>query len=53
MSAEQCAAMIVPAMAARRRMLITSRRGKLGRVLKVLAPGLIDRIAAKAIANRR
>jgi hypothetical protein len=44
---------MVPAMAARRRMLITSRRGKLGRIFKILAPGLIDRIAAKAIADRR
>jgi short-subunit dehydrogenase len=53
MTAEECAAMIVPAMAARRRMLITSRRGKLGRIFKILAPGLIDRIAAGAIADRR
>jgi short-subunit dehydrogenase len=53
MTAEQCAALMVPAMAARRRMLITSRRGKLGRIFKILAPGLIDRIAAKAIADRR
>ncbi|MFU8895225.1 MAG: SDR family oxidoreductase [Gammaproteobacteria bacterium] len=53
MTAEQCAALMVPAMAARRRMLITSRRGKLGRLLKVFAPGVIDRIAAKAIADRK
>jgi short-subunit dehydrogenase len=53
MTADQCAALMVPAMAARRRMLITSRRGKLGRVLKIVAPGLIDRIAARAIARRR
>jgi short-subunit dehydrogenase len=53
MTAGQCAALIVPAMAARRRMLITSQRGKLGRLLKIVAPGLIDRIAARAIATRR
>ena len=53
MTAGQCAALMVPAMAARRRMLITSRRGKLGRFLKVFAPGVIDRIAAKAIADRK
>ena len=52
MTAEQCAALMIPAMAARKRLLITSRRGKLGRFLKVFAPGLIDRIAAKAIAER-
>jgi short-subunit dehydrogenase len=53
MTASQCAALIVPAMAARRRMLITSRRGRLGRFVRVFAPGLIDRIAAKAIAERK
>jgi short-subunit dehydrogenase len=53
MTAEECAALMVRAMAARRRMLITSRRGKLGRFLKFFAPGLIDRIAARAIAQRK
>jgi NAD(P)-dependent dehydrogenase (short-subunit alcohol dehydrogenase family) len=53
MTAEQCAALMVPAMAARKRMLITSKRGKLGRFLKVFAPGVIDRIASKAIAERK
>jgi NAD(P)-dependent dehydrogenase (short-subunit alcohol dehydrogenase family) len=53
MTAEQCAALMIPAMAARKRLLITSRRGKLGRIFKVFTPGLIDRIAAKAIADRK
>jgi len=53
MTSEECAALMVPAMAARRRMLITSTRGKLGRFLKIFAPGIIDRIAAKAIAERK
>jgi NAD(P)-dependent dehydrogenase (short-subunit alcohol dehydrogenase family) len=53
MTAEQCAALMVKAMAARRRMLITSTRGKFGRFLKFFAPGVIDRIAAKAIAERK
>lgn len=53
MTAAECAALMVRAMAARRRMLITSTRGKLGRFLKIFAPGVIDRIAAKAIAERR
>lgn len=53
MTAAECAQLMVPAMAARRRMLITSARGKLGRVLKIFAPGLIDRIAARAIAQRK
>lgn len=53
MTAEQCAALMIPAMAARRRMLITSPRGRFGRALKLFAPGLVDRIAAKAIAERK
>ena len=53
MTAAQCAELMIPAMAQRKRMLITSRRGKLGRLMKIFAPGLIDRIAAKAIADRK
>jgi short-subunit dehydrogenase len=51
MSSEQCAAMIYRAMAARKRLLITSLRGKLGRFVRILAPSLIDRIALKAVAG--
>ena len=53
MTADECAALMVTAMAARRRLLITSTRGKLGRLLKIFAPGVIDRIAARAIAERK
>ena len=53
MTADECAALMVGAMAARRRLLITSTRGKLGRFLKIFAPGVIDGIAAKAIAERK
>lgn len=53
MTADRCAELIVEAMAKRKRLLITSRRGRLGRWFKILAPGLIDRIAAKAIAEKR
>jgi len=53
MSAEQCARLIVPAIEQRRRLLIMSRRGRLGRWLKLLAPRLVDRIAAAAIRDRR
>jgi len=49
MSAEQCAAMIVRAMRKRQRLLITSLRGRLGRWVRLLAPGLIDAIARTAI----
>jgi len=52
MTAEACAQLIVGAMEKRQRLLITSRRGKLGRWLKLFAPGLIDRIAKKAIERK-
>jgi short-subunit dehydrogenase len=52
MTAEKCARLIVPAIELRRRLLITSLRGRLGRWLKLLAPSLIDRIAARAIRER-
>ncbi len=53
MTADQCAALIVEAIERRKRLLITSRRGKIARVLQVIAPGLIDRIAAKAIREAK
>ena len=52
MTAEQCAARIVKAIDKRERLVIMSARGRIGRWLKLLAPGLIDRIAAKAIRER-
>ncbi|WP_028110082.1 SDR family oxidoreductase [Ferrimonas futtsuensis] len=52
MTAEQCAQLCLEAIAARKRLLITSLRGKLGRWLRLVAPGLIDRIADRAISNR-
>jgi short-subunit dehydrogenase len=51
MTAETCARLILAGAAARKRELILSGRGKLGLWLKLLAPGLIDRIARKAIAE--
>ena len=53
MTAEECATMIVRAIENRERMLITSSRGKLGRWIKMIAPGLIDNIALKAIRARK
>ena len=49
MPAEECASLIVGAMERRQRLLITSLRGRLGRFVRLVAPGLIDRIAARAI----
>jgi short-subunit dehydrogenase len=52
MTATDCAARIVRAIAKRERLVVMSTRGKLGRWLKLIAPGVIDRIAEKAIRNR-
>lgn len=49
MPADECAALIVGAMENRQRLLITSWRGKAGRFVRIFAPGLIDKIAARAI----
>ena len=49
MTAEECARQTLAAAAARRRELIMTARGKIGWVLKLVAPTLVDRIARKAI----
>ncbi len=49
MSAETCAGLIAKAAAERRRELIMGTRGKVGLWLKLIAPAVVDRIAAKAI----
>ena len=49
MSSEECARQIARAMARRERMLVMSLRGRLGRFVRLFAPGLIDRVARKAV----
>ncbi len=49
MTADRCAAEIVEAMEKRRRLRILSLRGRLGRYVRLVAPGLIDAIAARAV----
>ena len=51
MSAEECARQIIAAAAKRKRELIMTLRGKLGAKIKLVAPGVVDRIARKAIAQ--
>jgi short-subunit dehydrogenase len=53
MTAEKCAALIVKAIEKRERLLVTSFRGKVGRWVKLLAPRLIDKVAAKAIQKKK
>jgi len=52
MTAEECAQRILRAMEKRQRLLLMSARGKWGRWLKLLAPSITDRIAARAIRQR-
>jgi len=49
MSAEECAALTVGAMERRQRLLITNWRGTFGRFLRLVAPGVVDRIALKSV----
>jgi short-subunit dehydrogenase len=53
MTAEECAALTVDAMERRQRLLITSWRGRLGRFVRLFAPGFIDGIARRAVARGR
>ena len=49
MSTETCAALTLRAMERRQRLAVLSLRGRLGRFVRLFAPGLIDRIALKAV----
>lgn len=53
MPAEKCAQLIIQAAASRKRGLIMTWRGKAGVWVKLIAPGLVDRIAKKAIMEGR
>ncbi len=53
MTAEACARIVIRAAAKRRREVIVGARGKLGWVLKLVAPPLVDRLAARAIKQVR
>lgn len=51
MSVETCARLIVQGMAARQRNIVMSAKGKLARWMKLLAPGLVDKLALAALKN--
>ena len=53
MTSEQCGHLVAGAMRRRQRLLITSRRGRLGRWARLVVPQLVDRLAARAIRLRR
>jgi short-subunit dehydrogenase len=49
MSVEECARLIVDGTEARKRDIVMSAKGKLGRWLKLIAPSMVDRLALKAL----
>jgi short-subunit dehydrogenase len=53
MTPEECARLSIQAMASRRRELIMTLRGKVGAWIKLVAPGVVDRIARRAIEQGR
>jgi short-subunit dehydrogenase len=53
MSVEECARIAVAALVSRKREVVLTARGKMGVWLKLLAPGLVDRIARRAVETNR
>jgi short-subunit dehydrogenase len=53
MSAEECARLALRGIAARDREVLMSTRSRLGAWLKLVVPGVVDRIARRAIARGR
>ncbi len=53
MTPETCARLILAATEARRREVVMTFRGKMGMFLKLVAPGLVDRLARNAIERGR
>jgi short-subunit dehydrogenase len=53
MTADACAARIVRATERREREVVMTARGRVGQWVRLVAPGLTDRIAARAIARGR
>ena len=51
MSVEECARLLIAGMNARRREVVMTTRGKLGRVLKLIAPGVVENMALAALKN--
>jgi len=53
MTAEECAVRIVRAMERRQRLLVMTLKGRLGRWARLVAPGLVDRMALRAVREGR
>jgi len=53
METDECGRLILAAVAGRDRDLVMTWRGKIGRLLKLISPGFVDRIARRAIDARQ
>ncbi len=53
MSVDECVNQILPVIESRKRELIMTFRARLGQWIKLIAPGLVDRIAKKAVEGNR
>ena len=53
METDECVRQILRATARRQRDLVMTWRGKIGRVLKLLSPSLVDGMARRVIASRQ
>ena len=51
MSVEECARLIIAGMNQRQREVVMSTKGKLGRFLKLVAPGLVEKMALAALKD--
>jgi short-subunit dehydrogenase len=51
MPVEQCAALILAGMEGRRREVVMSAKGRLGRWMKLIAPGLVEKMALAALKD--
>jgi short-subunit dehydrogenase len=51
MSVEECARLIIAGMNARKREIVMTAKGKIGRFLKLLAPGLLEKMALNALSD--
>ena len=49
MSVEECARLVVDGMERRQRDIVMTAKGKIGRFIKLLAPGVVDRMAMKVL----
>jgi short-subunit dehydrogenase len=51
MSVEECAGLIIAGMEKRKREVVMTAKGKFGRFMKLLAPGLVEKIALAALKD--